>query len=394
MTEDALWTPRPERAQSTHMWRFIEFVGREIDPAVRDYDSLYRFSIDAPEAFWTALWEFGDVRAEKRGGPVTGNWPAMPGTRWFPEARLNFAENLLRRDDDAPAIEFAGEGGVRRTLSWRELNDEVARIAAGLREMGVKEGDRVAGYLPNLPETVIAMLAATSIGAVWSSCSPDFGVRGVLDRFGQIEPKVLFAAAAYRYNGKTHDCLGRLAELLPQLPSVERVVVTPYAAEDMDLSALVEKVGDRAVPWREFADRDADRPVFEQLPFDHPVYILYSSGTTGVPKCIVHGAGGTLLQHLKELMLHTDVHRDDRLFYFTTCGWMMWNWLVSGLAAGATIVLYDGSPFHPGGNALWNLADELGIAIFGTSAKWIAACDKAGIRPRETHRLDRLRAIL
>ncbi len=385
-----LWQPSPERAQATNMARFIQFVGSTLAPEVTDYSSLYTFSIDQPEAFWRAVWEFGELRASVRGGRVVDNWPAMPGTRWFPEARLNFAENLLRRDDDGVAIEFAGEGGVRSTLSWRELNDEVARIAAGLKAMDVKPGDRVAGYLPNLPETVIAMLAATSIGAIWSSCSPDFGVRGVLDRFGQIEPKVLFAAAAYRYNDKTHDCLGRLAELLPELPGVERVVVTPYAADAMDLSAF----GDRATAWADFGPADPGPLEFEQLPFDHPVYILYSSGTTGVPKCIVHGAGGTLLQHLKELQLHTDLKRDDRFFYFTTCGWMMWNWLVSGLAVGATLVLYDGSPFHPGGEVLWDLADELDVAVFGTSAKWIAACEKAGVKPRDTHRLEKLRAIL
>jgi acetoacetyl-CoA synthetase len=385
-----LWQPRPEHAHATHLARFIQFVGSELDPAVADYDSLYRFSIEQPEAFWGAVWEFGEVRATVRGERVVEHWPEMPGTRWFPDARLNFAENMLRRTDDAIAIEFAGEGGMRRSLSWRALNDEVARIAAGLRGMDVRPGDRVAGYLPNLPETVIAMLAATSIGAIWSSCSPDFGARGVLDRFGQIEPKVLFAAAAYRYNGKVHDCLGRLADLLPELPTVQRVVVTPYAAEAMDLSAL----GRQAVAFSEFGPANPEPLKFEQLPFDHPVYILYSSGTTGVPKCIVHGAGGTLLQHLKELLLHTDVRRDDRFFYFTTCGWMMWNWLASGLAVGSTLVLYDGSPFYPAGEALWDLAEELDIAVFGTSAKWIAACEKAGVKPRESHHLEKLRAIL
>jgi len=390
MNQQPLWNPRPEHAQTTHLWRFIEFVGRELAPEVNDYNSLYEFSIDQPEAFWRAIWEFGDVRGEMGVGPITENWPAMPGTRWFPNARLNFAENLLRRNDATPAIEFAGEGGLRRSLSWRELNDEVARVAHAMRELGIEPGDRVAGYLPNLPETIIAMLAAASIGAIWSSCSPDFGVQGVLDRFGQIKPRVLFAAAAYRYNGKSHDCMARLREILPELPTVERVVIVPHVAESVDPG----QASDRAVTWRDFTAADPAPLVFEPLPFDHPLYILYSSGTTGVPKCIVHGAGGTLLQHLKEHLLHTDVRRDDRLFYFTTCGWMMWNWLASGLAAEAVIVLYDGSPFHPGGNALWNLADELGIAIFGTSAKWIAACEKAGIRPRQTHRLDKLRAIL
>ncbi len=392
---DPIWRPSAERVQSAHLTRFIERVARGFDPAVTDAASLYRFSIERPEDFWRAVWDFGDVRASSRGKRVTEHWPAMPGTRWFPDARLNFAENLLRRDDDGIAIEFAGERAEdRRSLTWRELNRQVAAVAARLRALGVEPGDRVAGYLPNLPETVIAMLGAAAVGAVWSSCSPDFGVRGVLDRFGQIEPRVLIVAAAYRYNGKTHDCMARVGELLPELPTVEQVVVVPYADPQVDPGNSPALSGRSSTTWADWVDLDAGPPDFEQLPFDHPLYILYSSGTTGVPKCIVHGAGGTLLQHLKELLLHTDLRRDDRFFYFTTCGWMMWNWLVSGLAVGATLVLYDGSPFHPDGHRLWDLADELDIAVFGTSAKWIAACDKAGVKPRETHRLDRLRAIL
>ena len=384
-----LWQPAPERAAATNLNRFIHLVGQQLDPEVRDWDTLYQFSLDRPEDFWTAVWEFGGVVAEQRGKRVTEGWPAMPGTRWFPDARMNFAENLLRFDDDRTALVFAGEDGSRRQLSFAELNREVARVAAGLKAAGVEPGDRVAGYLPNLPETVIAMLAATSMGAVWSSCSPDFGVQGVLDRFGQIEPKVLFTAAAYRYNGKDFDCLGRVAELAERMPSIERIVVTPFVADAPDLSGL-----DNAMLWEDFVDPAAESIEFARLPFDHPVYILYSSGTTGVPKCIVHGAGGTLLQHIKELMLHTDLKREDRLFYFTTCGWMMWNWLVSGLAVGSTVVLYDGSPFHPDGNVLWDLAEREDISVFGTSAKWIAACDKAGLRPRQSHRLDGLKAVL
>jgi acetoacetyl-CoA synthetase len=388
MTEP-LWQPTPERAAATHMARFVQVIGQQLDPGVRDWDSLYQFSIDQPEAFWRAVWEFGSVVAETRGERFVANWPAMPGTRFFPDARLNFAENLLKHRDDRPAIVHAGEDGVHGEISHAELYRRVAGVASALRTMGVERGDRVAGYLPNIPETVIAMLAANSIGAVWSSCSPDFGVQGVLDRFCQIEPKVLFCAAAYRYNGKVFDCLDRVRELVGKMPSIERVVVTPYVAEQVSLSGLPN-----AVMWNDFADASATEIDFAQLPFDHPLYILYSSGTTGVPKCIVHGQGGTLLQHIKELMLHTDLHRDDRLFYFTTCGWMMWNWLVSGLAVGSTIVLFDGSPFHPDGNVLWDLADEVGVSVFGTSAKWIAACDKAGIKPRETHRLDALKVIL
>ena len=371
------------------MQRFLERVRDRLNSSVTDYDGLYHWSLDHPETFWRELWDFAGVIGDGPGDIGTEHWPQMPGTRWFPEARLNFAENLLRRRDEGTAIVFAGEDGARRALSYQALYAEVARTAQALKDAGVQPGDRVAGYLPNLPETVIAMLAAASLGAVWSSCSPDFGVQGVLDRFGQIEPKLLFVCAAYRYNGKNFDCLGRVRELMARMPSVERVVVVPYMEPEPDLTGLAH-----AVTWEAFTNNDAVNIRFERLPFDHPLYILYSSGTTGVPKCIVHGAGGTLLQHLKELMLHTDLKRDERLFYFTTCGWMMWNWLVSGLAAEATIVLFDGSPFHPDGNVLWDLADEVGIHVFGTSAKWIAACDKAGIRPRETHQLNELTAVL
>jgi len=386
---EPLWQPTPEREAATHLARFIQIVGQQLDPSVCDWDSLYQFSIDQPEAFWKAVWEFGSVTAEIRGERFVENWPDMPGTRFFPDARLNFAENLLQHRDGRTALIFAGETGPRRELSYLDLYREVASLASSMRALGVQAGDRVAGYLPNLPETVIAMLATNSIGAVWSSCSPDFGVQGVLDRFGQIEPKVLFCAAAYQYNGKTFDCLGRIRELAEQMPSIEQIVVTPYVAESVNLEGLAT-----AVLWDDFCDDTATEIEFAQLPFDHPLYILYSSGTTGVPKCIVHGQGGTLLQHLKELMLHTDLHRDDRLFYFTTCGWMMWNWLVSGLAIGSTVVLFDGSPFYDDGQVLWDLAEELKISIFGTSAKWIAACDKAGIKPRKTHKLDALKAIL
>ncbi|GAB4172450.1 MAG: acetoacetate--CoA ligase [Wenzhouxiangellaceae bacterium] len=386
---EILWRPDPERARNTAMARFIEQIGGTRDTQVSDYHSLYRYSVERPEEFWTRLWDFVGLRAASRGERVVENWPAMPGTRWFPDARLNFAENLLGQADDRPAIEFATEGGLRRRLTRAELVDQVARFARFLRAQGVEPGDRVAGYLPNLPETVIAMLAATSMGAVWSSCSPDFGVQGVLDRFGQIEPKVLIAACAYRYNGKQHDCTDRLRRILPRLPSVRHLVLVPHVADEVQTLGLPCDV----TLWNEALAGPGELE-FAQLPFDHPLYILYSSGTTGAPKCIVHGAGGTLIQHLKELVLHTDLRPGDRFFYYTTCGWMMWNWLVSGLAVGATLVLYDGSPFHPDGNVLWDLADELDISVFGTSAKWIAACDKAGVKPARSHRLDSLRVML
>ncbi len=384
-----LWVPSPQRTDASNMQRFLERVRTGVDSDVSDYCDLYQWSIEQPEAFWDQLWDFAGVVSDGPRQTATDRWPDMPGTRWFPEARLNFAENLLKYRDDAPAMVFAGEDGARRTISRADLYSAVAKSAQALKESGVQPGDRVAAYLPNLPETVIAMLATASIGAVWSSCSPDFGVQGVLDRFGQIKPKILFTCAAYCYNGKTFDCLDRVRELVSQIPSIERVVVVPFMDPDPDLSDFPQ-----ACNWDTFTDNDAAEISFKRLGFDHPLYILYSSGTTGVPKCIVHGAGGTLLQHLKELMLHTDLKPNDRLFYFTTCGWMMWNWLVSGLAVGATLVLYDGSPFHPDGRVLWDLVDELGIDVFGTSAKWIAACDKAGIKPRETHRLDSLKAIL
>jgi acetoacetyl-CoA synthetase len=349
---------------------------------------LWRWSVDQPEAFWRELWDFGGVIGEP-GKTVLVDGGRMPGARFFPEARLNFAQNLLRRSDAAPALIFRGEDKVKRSLSWAELNAAVSRVAQALRAMGVVAGDRVAGYLPNMPEPIIAMLAAASIGAAWSSCSPDFGVQGVIDRFGQIEPKVLFAVDGYHYNGKTHDCLAKLREIAPRLPSVQRTVVIPYAGGKPSLDGVKT-----AQLWDDFVAPYKAGPIdFAQLPFDQPLYILYSSGTTGVPKCIVHGAGGTLLQHIKEHMLHCDVKADDRVFYFTTCSWMMWNWLVSGLAVGATLCLYDGSPFYPSGNVLYDFADAAEFTLFGTSAKYIDACAKAGIEPARTHKLTSLRAM-
>jgi acetoacetyl-CoA synthetase len=314
----------------------------------------------------------------------------MPGARWFSGSRLNFAANLLRFRDDHTALVFVGEDGQRVTRSYRELCNEVARLARGLRTAGVGTGDRVAGFLPNIPETVAAMLATASIGAIWSSCSPDFGVEAVVDRFGQIAPKVLFTADGYRYNGKAHDSLGRMRDVRARLTGLDRVVVVPFLAGRLETAALPD-----AVSYAEFLGSD-DQPELrlEALPFQHPLYILYSSGTTGKPKCIVHGAGGTLIQHLKELILHTDLRRDDRIFYFTSCGWMMWNWLVSSLASGATVLLYDGSPFHPGPQRLLDIAEQEGMTVFGTSAKYLAALEKVGIRPRTSHRLATLRTIL
>jgi acetoacetyl-CoA synthetase len=388
-TPSILWQPSPERIAESNISAFIRLIEQRWNAGVADSQQLYDWSIREPEKFWVALWDFCEVIAESRGQRVLIDGERMPGAQWFPDARLNYAENLLRRRDQDPAIVFWGENKVRRGVSFSALYDEVSRTAQALKAAGVKPGDRVAAFLPNLPKTIVAMLATSSIGAVWSSCSPDFGVQGVVDRFGQIEPKVLFAVEGYYYGGKTIDTLPRVAEVVEKLPSVEKVVIVSYTRAQPDISAM-----SRSVLFEEFIEPfPAAEIAFERLPFNHPLFILYSSGTTGVPKCIVHGAGGTLLQHLKEHRLHTDLKRGNRLFYFTTCGWMMWNWLVSGLASGATLLLYDGSPFYPRATVLFDFADEEQMTIFGTSAKYIDALNKAGAKPVDTHRLAGLRTM-
>ncbi|MBI1847508.1 MAG: acetoacetate--CoA ligase, partial [Candidatus Rokubacteria bacterium] len=384
-----LWRPSPERVAAAQVTAFTKTVAAEWRVDLPDHDALWRWSVERPEQFWRSVWTFCGVIGDGPGGRVLEHGDRMPGARWFPEARLNFAENLLRRRDDTPALVFWGESQVRRRMTWRELWEATARLAAALRAAGVGPGDRVAGYLPNMPEAIVGMLATASLGAIWSSCSPDFGVQGVLDRFGQIEPKILISADGYRYTGKANDSLQRLRELMPRLPSVRRLVVVSYLEDSPALAGL-----DRAVTLEDFTrGAPAGEITFPRLPFDHPLYILYSSGTTGVPKCIVHGAGGTLLQHLKEHRLHTDLKPGDRLFYFTTCGWMMWNWLASGLASEATLLLYDGSPFYPIARALFDFLDAERATVFGTSAKFIDAAAKAGLEPARTHRLDALRTI-
>ena len=384
-----LWQPSRERVLEANLTAFMRAAESEWGVDLPDYATLYRWSIDESAHFWQSVWSFAGIVSETRGDRILCDGDRMPGARWFPEARLNFAQNLLRRRDESPALVFRGEDRVRRSLSHDELYTRVARLAQTLAGWGVEPGDRVAGYLPNLPETVIAMLAAASLGAIWSSCSPDFGSRGVVDRFGQIEPKVIFAADGYFYNGQRHDSLARVEAIRNGIPSLERVVIVPYAHGENPVTPR------NAVTWDDALGKAIEGPIpFRQLPFDHPLAILYSSGTTGAPKCIVHGAGGTLIQHLKEHRLHVDVKPGDRVFYFTTCGWMMWNWLVSALASEATLMLYDGSPFHPDANALFDFAEQERITVFGTSAKFIDSVSKAGLQPVDSHDLSSLRTIL
>jgi acetoacetyl-CoA synthetase len=373
-----LWTPSAERAAQTDMARFMARAGKS------SYGELHAWSVARPEEFWNLVWDFCGVKGEK-GARTLIDAERMPGAKWFPDGRLNFAENLLRSRDDADAIVFWGEERIKRKLSRKQLYDLVSRLAQALADAGVKKGDRVAGYLPNLPESTAAMLATASLGATWSSCSPDFGVQGVLDRFGQIAPKVLFCADGYLYNGKEFDCQAKVAQVLEKLPSVEECVVVDYLGAEATAGTSLY---DFIEPF------DAGEIAFQPVAFNDPLYILYSSGTTGVPKCIVHGAGGTLLQHLKEHRLHSDVRAGDRLFYFTTLGWMMWNWLVSGLASGATLLLYDGSPSAARGRILFDFADAERMTHFGTSAKFIDSLAKMGVAPKKTHRLEKLRAIL
>ena len=380
MNDRPLWVPGAQRADASRLAAFMRRA------QCADWDALHRWSVERREDFWSLLWDFCEVRGTK-GARVLLDRDRMPGARWFPDARLNFAQNLLRphADERADAIVFWGEDRIRRRWSHAELRAVVSRMAQALRAAGVAKGDRVAGYLPNLPEAVAAMLATASLGAIWSSCSPDFGVQGVLDRLGQIEPKVLFCADGYYYGGKEFDSLGKVREILRQLPSVRHCVVVSYLDAPVSVGVALADFLEPFVPG-EIA--------YEPVAFDHPLYVLYSSGTTGVPKCIVHGTGGTLLQHLKEQQLHSDVRPGDRLFYFTTLGWMMWNWLASGLASGATLLLYDGSPFALRGRAVFDFAAAERMTHLGTSAKFIDAIAKIDLRPRETHDLSALRAVL
>jgi acetoacetyl-CoA synthetase len=373
---DILWEPSEAQIENANMTRFMNFVNQEYSLGISTYEELYKWSIENIPDFWAAMWSFGEIVHSETYGNVVDDLKKMPGASWFQGAKLNYAENLLRFRDQKTAIVFRGESRVVQKLTYAELYDKVARLASSLRDNGIRKGDTIVGFMPNMPEAVIAMLAATSIGAIWSSCSPDFGIKGVLDRFGQIEPKILFTANGYYYKDRTFDSLERISGIIKDLRSIEKIVVVPYTDANPDISQLPN-----SVMFSDFLSQEKNLEIdFEQLPFGHPLYIMYSSGTTGVPKCIVHGAGGTLIQHLKELMLHTDLKREDNIFYFTTCGWMMWNWLVTSLAVGATVLLFDGNPFYPDPYALFDFAREQGMTVFGTSAKYIESLENAGMK--------------
>ncbi len=385
----ALWQPSAEQIAQSQLTAFINRVSEKLGLRFSDYQALHRWSVDNPESFWAELVNFTGVEFSTPYQRVLSYANQMPGAKWFEGGRLNFARHLLRHNSDKTAIIFHNENGERRCLSYAELNTAVRRLAFQLKSFGVESGDRVAGYLPNRPETIIAMLATTSLGAIWSSCSPDFGYHGVFDRLQQITPKILFACDGHYYNGKTHSAIDTLSQLQQNIPSIKHLIIVPNLEPRPNLSPL-----NNPLLFNDLITDNKAIDQFAETPFDHPLYILFSSGTTGAPKCITHGAGGTLIQHLKELILHTDLQSTDTITYFTTCGWMMWNWLVSSLAVGATLVLYDGSPLYPNPSRLWDLIDQEKISVFGTSAKYITATEKAGLSPRKSHQLSELRTIL
>lgn len=384
----ALWIPDQKTITSSNLQAFINRVKDVTGLPLEDYPDLYQWSIEDRPAFWQQLAEFYRVQFHSQPSSVVIN-DSMPGAQWFPDSTLNYAEHLLQRKDNKTALIFNGENGCRRTLSYRQLYQSVAAAQQGLIAAGIKKGDRIAAFMPNCPETIILMLAATALGAIWSSCSPDFGIQGVLDRFGQIGPRLLLTADGYFYGGKTIDCMEKTGQIQQKIPSLETIVVVPFVNPEPDIGPLKH-----AVLWPDFCQPSNPSVSIVPVEFNHPLFIMYSSGTTGVPKCIVHGHGGTLLQHLKELGLHTDLKSQDTIFYFTTCGWMMWNWLVSSLAIGATVVLFDGSPFYPGPATLMDMAEAEKVSVFGTSAKYIAALQKAGVKPASSHHLQHLKAIL
>ena len=390
MMRKMLWQPSPERIEKSNMYAFMKSINRKYDKNYKKYNELWQWSVDNIPEFWVEMWDYAGVIASQPYEKVIEDKTKMPGAEWFPGAKLNFAENLLRYRNNETALVFRGEDKVNRRLTYAQLYAEVAVVAEALKALGIKPGDRVAGFMPNMPETIVAMLAAVSLGATWSSCSPDFGIKGVLDRFGQIKPRVLFTADGYFFKGKKIDSLARITEILESIDSVEKVVVVPYTEVSPEIAMVPH-----GVVYADFKSPKSGLEIeFVQLPFHHPLYIMYSSGTTGLPKCMVQSAGGILLQQMKEHLLHTDLKREDRIFYFTTCGWMMWNWLTCALSVGATLILYDGNPFHPGPEALWQMAEEEKITVFGTSAGYIAALMSTGLRPKENFDLSSLRALL
>ena len=387
-----LWQPSQNQINKSNLSRFIEVVNHDYQLNLTGYDDLHAWSIQHSELFWQAIWSFANIKGDL-GERLLTNPEQMPGAQFFPDGKLNFAENLLSQRNDKDAIIFWGEDIAKSRISWNELYDSVSRMQQALRAAGVNQGDRVVALMPNIPETIIAMLAAASLGAVWSSCSPDFGEQGILDRFGQVEPKVFITCDGYFYNGKAIDCSAKLAAVCQHLPTLKKVVVVPYMAQTLNQPCAISK-DNNTITYDDFlSPYNSTEVQFTPLPFNHPLYILFSSGTTGVPKCIVHSAGGTLLQHVKEQQLHCDIKPDDNVFYFTTCTWMMWNWLVSALASEATLLLYDGSPFYPSGNILFDYADAEGMTHFGTSAKFIDALKKQAVHPMETHKLTQLRLM-
>ena len=387
MEDKILWKPKKSVAEKSQMFAFMQRINEKFGCNCREYYDLHAWTLSHVSEFWGDFWDYAKIIHSEEQTKVVDDPNRMPGAKWFEGARLNFAENLLQRRDEQRAIIFWGEDRVKKSISYGELFDQVHRIAEGLKRLGVKKGDRVAGFVPNMPEAIIAMLASASIGAVWSSSSPDFGIKGALDRFSQIEPKVIFAADGYFFRGKVVNTQEKLKGIIDQLPSVEQVILINYTG-NIDIASMP-----KAMHWEDLARFPEHPMTFEPLPFDHPLYIMYSSGTTGLPKCIVHSGGGTLIQHLKELRLHCDLTPEDIIFYFTTCGWMMWNWLVSGLAVGATLVCYDGHPFYPVPEALLKMADELGITIFGTSAKYIATLKDVGVVPNNISSFPKLKLI-
>ena len=383
-----LWKPNKKQIENSQMEAFRLQVNSRFDINLANYNELYEWSINHISDFWKAIWGYMAIEHSNDYSKIVDDPNKMPGAKWFPGVQMNYAENLLRIRTEKPAIYFKNENNTTKVLSFKELFNSVEKLVSALKNIGIESGDRVAGFVPNIPETVIAMLSAATTGCIWSSSSPDFGIKGVLDRFIQIEPTILFATNGYYYNGKEYDLTKKINQIVDQLPSLKKVVIISYPSNDVDVSKI-----SKGISWEDFISQKSSPIAFEQLPFNHPLYIMYSSGTTGLPKSIVHGAGGTLIQHLKELRLHGNISNNDTVFYFTTCGWMMWNWLVSNLAIGATIVLYDGNPFYPNSNQMWDMIDEFQITHFGTSAKFIDACKQEGLTPINTHSLDSLKTI-